>query len=824
MEKATCKRACKADVKVCKGAAVKDVIQSAKALQFCNAEGLFFRLSFEGVGGWRLQTSKDGKFDNLGAAQAMARFMNEKMKVSAQALTVKATKNEVVLTEKKGTQAILSLGKEFSLKFCTKEGKVVNELTSFFYDDKGALMMTGTLAENEAIYGGGERLDVANKRGTAFDLFTCDGWNNSATTYVVIPVFLTTRGGGMYVNRNESAFVDFGKTDANAWSYKLRRGDMDCYFCPTGDMADTLRAYTELTGHAYMPTPWMQGMHICRYSPDHWHFEGDRCTKAIEEYPDWEELWVVADGKYIDVHQKNVGDALTAVVSGGTSYVPYKELSDDAKAVVDRFYKQTADGKGELVYVKNDAGLYFRKGPKNNPGGLSTKTIMTNFINEDMKPDCASMEGRGWSACFREGEESLANKEDLKKGCKWLHDHGMKAMVYIRVGGVDAMDIGFKPEYKVHADVTYTEPDGTVEFLENTTAIPWILGTGDNPDVGRRSGVRRTGDYLDITNDEAVEWYFGKIWGEMIEMGMDGVKIDFCECMPDGDRQIGTSYTHYRWKNPDRIAKGTEHHAYAPYFISLFYKMMIEKKASLGLKDGFMVFTRGGGIGSQRNPYMWSGDQARDYEKLDDQLLATVNSGLSGLPYMSFDMAGYAYCRNNYFTIGKENESAIFARATEFTAFLTQMQTHGDVRHAYEMTEPVKEIYRNFTRLHNELIPYMQKYSKIACDTGMPPVRHLALKYPCDINVHDMIDEFMLGDGLLVAPILKGDTYEREVYLPAGSWTDLLTGEVLTGGKTVTAKANLGQIPVYLNNDSADVDELLPIFDGRNWAVIKAWN
>ncbi|MBQ9796478.1 MAG: glycoside hydrolase family 31 protein [Clostridia bacterium] len=823
MEKATCKRACKTEeIKVCKCAAVKDVLQSAKALQFSNAEGICFRLTFEGVNGWRLQTSKDGKFDHLGAAQALARFMNEEVKDCAQKITVNADKDTVTVTEKKGTSAVLSLGKDFSLKFCAANGKVISELTSVAYNEKGRLVMKGTLVEKEAIYGGGERLDVANKRGTAFDLYTCDGWNNSATTYVVLPVFLTTRGGGMYINRNESAWVDFGKEEADAWAYTLRYGDMDCYFYPTGSMADVLQGYTELTGHAYMPTPWMQGMHICRYGPDHWHFEGDRCTDKVEDYPDWEKLYVVADGKYIDIEQKNVGDALTAVVSGGESYVPYPAISDKAKAVVNRFFLfNEENGKYELQYVKNDAGKYFKRGPKNNPGGLSTKTIMTNFINEDMKPEAASMEGRGWAGCFRDSDESRANKEDLKKGCAWLHAHGMKAMVYIRVGGVDSQDIGFKDEYKVHADVEITNEDGTVTVNENTTAIPWILGTGDNPDVGRRSGVMRTGDYLDITSDEACEWYFDKIWGEMIDIGIDGVKIDFCECMPDGDRQIGSTKTHYKWKNPDRIVAGTEHHAYAPYFISKFYKKMVELKAAKGLKDGFMVFTRGGGIGSQRNPYMWSGDQARDYAKLDDQLLATVNSGLSGLPYMSFDMAGYAYCGNNYFTIGLENESAIFARATEFTAFLTQMQTHGDVRHAYEMTEDVKQIYRNFTRLHTELIPYMQKYSKIACDTGMPPVRHLILQYMDDVNVQDLIDEFMLGEGLLVAPILTKDTFEREVYLPAGSWTDLLTGEVIEGGKTVVAKANLGQIPVYLNNDSKDVAELLPIFEGQNWNQIK---
>ena len=156
--------------------------------------------------------------------------------------------------------------------------------------------------------------------------------------------------------------------------------------------------------------------------------------------------------------------------------------------------------------------------------------------------------------------------------------------------------------------------------------------------------------------------------------------------------------------------------------------------------------------------------------------------------------------------------------------FLTQMQTHGDVRHAYEMTEDAQQIYRNYTRLHTELIPYMQKYSKIACDTGMPPVRHLVLNYMNDANVYNIEDEFLLGEGLLVAPILTEETFERDVYLPAGEWIDLLTGETLEGGKTVHAKANIGQIPVYLNNSSGDAAELKPIFDGINWYNIKHWN
>jgi alpha-glucosidase (family GH31 glycosyl hydrolase) len=160
----------------------------------------------------------------------------------------------------------------------------------------------------------------------------------------------------------------------------------------------------------------------------------------------------------------------------------------------------------------------------------------------------------------------------------------------------------------------------------------------------------------------------------------------------------------------------------------------------------------------------------------------------------------------------------------ECTAFTTNIQTHGDVRQAFEMNEATKQIYRNFTKLHMKLMPFIQKYSKVACDTGVPAVRHLVLEHPDDAAVYNIEKQFYLGDGLMVAPIFEDGVYERDVYLPAGKWLDLLRGEELDGGKTVHAKANIGQITVYLKCDCADFDALKAIFDGDEWSAVKAWN
>ena len=41
------------------------------------------------------------------------------------------------------------------------------------------------------------------------------------------------------------------------------------------------------------------------------------------------------------------------------------------------------------------------------------------------------------------------------------------------------------------------------------------------------------------------------------------------------------------------------------------------------------------------------------------------------------------------------------------------------------------------------------------------------------------------------------DQFEREVYLPAGEWKNINTGEKLQGGKTVAVKAPIDEIPVF---------------------------
>ena len=795
-------------------APVKNLLQLERALYFTTNEGLFVRLSYEGVNGWRLQANKKGydAFDVIGAAQSLSVYLNEEVKDLSEPLIIQANEEKLVLTAQSGEQAHLSLAGDFRLEFFTPSHKCTLALSALFPSDQ-EICLHGRLDEVEAVYGGGERLDTVNKRGTQMDLYTCDGWNRSDTSYTVIPLFITTRGGGMFFNRYEFATIDFGKQSVNEWKYDVRSDILDAYFYATGVYTDAILGYSNLSGYADMPAPWMQGVQICRQWPDMTAFDADSIYNRLEDTPEYLRLYVKIEN----------------------DFVPYRDLTEAQKAEQTLFYVQdpnavrrytVKDGvKYQWRYVLNDEGKYCLAGNHCNPLGQSVKTLMEHFIQNDMKPDAASMEPRGWELCFVDSDEGRKNKADLIRSVNWLHEHGLRAMVYIMTGYVVSKSIGFKDEYLVHADVTIANADGTTTEIQNTPRIPWVLGRSENPDVLRNpDGSMNTLIYLDITNDEALDWYFNQIWGEMIDIGIDGVKIDFCEMLPDHGVQYGNVTTKFHWKNPEKFMYATEHHAYPTYFISAFYRYMTERKAKRGQTDGFMLFSRGGGIGSQRSPYMWAGDQCRAFEKLDDQLMAVVNSGFSGIPFMSYDMGGYQYLRGfHYHNFDVNKDSEIFTRGIEFTAFTTNMQSHGDVRQVYEMSEEAKRIYRIYTRLHAELIPYMQKLSRIACKTAIPPVRHPVLHNTTDTRLYDLNDLFMLGDALLIAPILTEQTFQREVYLPQGLWKNLLTDETIEGGKTVTVQANLAQIPVFLNVNSSDATELEPIFGGINWTCIKNW-
>jgi alpha-glucosidase (family GH31 glycosyl hydrolase) len=96
-----------------------------------------------------------------------------------------------------------------------------------------------------------------------------------------------------------------------------------------------------------------------------------------------------------------------------------------------------------------------------------------------------------------------------------------------------------------------------------------------------------------------------------------------------------------------------------------------------------------------------------------------------------------------------------------------------------------------------EWTPYLITYLREAYDRGFPLIRPLPMQFSRDDN--SQADLFMLGDEVLLAPVMDAGT-RRRVSLPRGNWTDLRTNTEYPGRQTIEVDAPVGRVPAFVRN------------------------
>jgi alpha-glucosidase (family GH31 glycosyl hydrolase) len=97
--------------------------------------------------------------------------------------------------------------------------------------------------------------------------------------------------------------------------------------------------------------------------------------------------------------------------------------------------------------------------------------------------------------------------------------------------------------------------------------------------------------------------------------------------------------------------------------------------------------------------------------------------------------------------------------------------------------------------------PYLITYLREAHDRGYPLIRPLVMEFSRDQNADRQSDVFMLGDELLLAPVV-GPGGRRRLELPMGIWTDLRANTEYRGRQTVEVDAPPGLVPMFIRNGS----------------------
>ncbi len=262
---------------------------------------------------------------------------------------------------------------------------------------------------------------------------------------------------------------------------------------------------------------------------------------------------------------------------------------------------------------------------------------------------------------------------------------------------------------------------------------------------------------VDFTNPDAVAWYRGKLKA-LLDMGVDSFKTDFGERIP-------TDCVYHDGSSPESM-----HNYYAYLYNQVVFDLLKEERG----EQEAVLFARSATTGSQKFPVHWGGDCTSDYPSMAESLRAGLSFGMSGFGFWSHDIGGFeAGCTPD-----------LYKRWTQFGLLSSHSRYHGswEYKVPWLYGEEAVDVTRKFTKLKLSLMPYIMKQAQVSVNQGIPMMRAMVLEFPEDRNSHNLDQQYMFGENLLVAPIFN-DRGVAEFYVPEGRWTNFLTNDIHEGGK-----------------------------------------
>jgi alpha-glucosidase len=221
------------------------------------------------------------------------------------------------------------------------------------------------------------------------------------------------------------------------------------------------------------------------------------------------------------------------------------------------------------------------------------------------------------------------------------------------------------------------------------------------------------------------------------------------------------------------------------------------------------ILSRSGWAGVQRYAWNWTGDISCSWAMLRQTIRTVLGLSLSGIPYTGADIGGFS----------GQPSTELFVRWFQLGALLPFFRTHSSFntsrREPWAFGPEALRILREVLRLRYRLLPYYYTLAWQAHQTGLPLLRPLFWHNLPDQALWDIDDAFLLGDALLVAPVVREGATERTLSrLPAGEWYHFWDDTHLCGNEAATVPAPLARIPLFVQ-----AGHLLPMADDERLAL-----
>lgn len=185
-------------------------------------------------------------------------------------------------------------------------------------------------------------------------------------------------------------------------------------------------------------------------------------------------------------------------------------------------------------------------------------------------------------------------------------------------------------------------------------------------------------------------------------------------------------------------------------------------------------------------------DKRHLWEDLRLLIPGVIMQNLTGYPYSCPDMIGGGQYLS--FLGAAEIDQELVVRWAQCSALMPMMQFSASPWRILSIQNA--ELCLSAAKLHESFGTRILELVRRASQTGEPIVRSLEYQYP-KCGYEKISDQFLLGDNVLVAPMLLKNRTSRQVVIPPGVWISDL-GEVITGPVEIEAQAPLTRLPHFI--------------------------
>ncbi|EPZ9213895.1 DUF4968 domain-containing protein [Clostridium perfringens] len=294
--------------------------------------------------------------------------------------------------------------------------------------------------------------------------------------------------------------------------------------------------------------------------------------------------------------------------------------------------------------------------------------------------------------------------------------------------------------------------------------------------------------FPDFSNNDCREWWKSELKKFISEHGMDGIWNDMNEpCVFNNDHK--TMLESCLHNSDNGVIEHKEFHNRYGFEMSRCSK---EAQEELHPNERGFSMTRATYAGGQRYSSVWTGDNMSLWSQMRMSISMNANLGISGFSFVGNDVSGF----------GLDSSEELFIRWMEMGPFIPIFRNHSNMytrrQEPWAFGPRAEKIAKKSIELRYELLPYIYDLYYISHKEGLPIFRPMIMEYEKDMNLLNMREQFMLGENMIVAPVLYEGERSKTVYLPKGIWFNYFTMEKLQGGKWYKLPCELDEILVFV--------------------------